>query len=231
MKTSKSCQGKDTSSTQSISQPPFTSSKVNCFGLRLGILIAVIAFLLLISSCLKIDPLLKQKVLTTIFDGVPEMPTIEELCEDNVEDLFNDYYEEKIAEAALGDWEKDERKDAKEGSKHRPWFEKDCKGCHNFKAQNKLHLPKNKICYLCHKNFIQGSKVHGPVAVGSCLACHDPHSSPNPSLLKRSLKTICFKCHIEERLAAEMHDKIISSGMFCVDCHDPHSRNIRYFLK
>ena len=192
---------------------------------------ALCILLILIAGCVKIDPLVKHKVLTTIFDGVPDMPTIEELCEDNVEDLFNKYYEQRIAEAAGGDWEEEGRTDEMSSSKHRPWMEKDCQGCHNFKAKNKLHLPKNEICYLCHKNFIQGRYVHGPVAVGSCLACHDPHSSEHPSLLRKSLKEICFKCHLEERLAAKMHDKIISSGMLCVDCHDPHSRNLRYFLK
>lgn len=186
---------------------------------------------LLICSCLQIDPIMKHKFLTSIFDGVPELPSIEELCEDNMADLFNKYYEQRISEAATGDWETGETTVKEEGSRHRPWDEKDCQGCHNFQAKNKLHLPKNEICYLCHKNFVQGSFVHGPVAVGACLACHLPHSSGNPSLLVKSLGEICFKCHLEKRLAATMHDKIIASGMFCVDCHNPHSSNLRYFLK
>ncbi len=131
----------------------------------------------------------------------------------------------------MDDWEEDKPKRADEGSRHRPWAEKNCQGCHDFKAKNKLLLPLNEICSLCHKNFIQGHFVHGPVAVGACTACHDPHSSTNPSLLRKSLKEICFMCHLEKRLASQMHDKINASGMVCVDCHDPHSRNMRYFLK
>lgn len=186
---------------------------------------------LLLGGCLKIDPIKKHKLLTTFFDGVPDLPSVEELCEDNVEDLFNKYYEKQISNAATGDWKEDKAVKKDSGSRHKPWSDKNCRGCHDFKAQNKLRLPLNEICYLCHKNFIQGTFVHGPVAVGSCTACHNPHSSENPSLLKNNLKEICFKCHHEKRLTEQMHAKIIASGMLCVDCHDPHSRNIRYFLK
>lgn len=193
--------------------------------------LSIFLILICLAGCLKIDPLKKHKFLTTIFDGVPDLPAIEELCEDNMQDLFNKYYEKRITEAAMGDWEGDSQRDKEKGSKHRPWKEKNCQGCHNFKARNKLKLPLNKICFLCHKNFIQGTFVHGPVAVGACTACHSPHSTGNPSLLKRSLKEICFKCHKEKRLAEQMHAKIIANGMYCVDCHDPHSRNVRYFLK
>jgi len=183
-------------------------------------------------GCVSIDPLTKHKLLTTVFDGVPELPTIDELCQDNIEELFNQYYEKRIAQSTMGDTEEEKGVSSDQAtSEHRPWKEKNCQGCHDFKAKNKLRLPNDEICFLCHKNFIQGQFVHGPVAVGACLACHDPHSSGHPSLLQKSLKEICFKCHKEKRLAQEMHEKIVASGMLCVDCHDPHSRDLRYFLK
>ncbi len=191
----------------------------------------VLIFCLTLGGCLHIDPLQKHKILSTIFDGVPDLPTVNELCEDNMDDLFNKYYEQKIAEASRGDWEEGKSTRKTTRSAHRPWKEKNCLACHDFQADNKLKLPRNKICFFCHKNFIQGKNVHGPVAVGACLACHDPHSTANPSLLRKSLKTICFKCHLEKRQAAHMHDKVISRGMYCVDCHDPHSGNRHYFLK
>ncbi len=193
--------------------------------------ITLIFCMLLLSGCLKIDPLAKHKILTSLFDGVPDLPPIEELCKDNIEDLFNTYYEQRITAADQGDSEENPDKKNKAGSYHRPWKEQNCQSCHNFQADNKLRLPTKEICYLCHKNLIQGRNVHGPVAVGACLACHDPHSSENPSLLRKSLEAICFKCHKEKRLAAGMHDKIVSRGMLCVDCHDPHSGNMHYFLK
>lgn len=200
-------------------------------GTRSRRLIACICGLLLLNGCMKIDPLLKHKLLTSFFDGVPDLPPVEELCKDNIEDLFNRYYEQRIEAAERGDLAEDPDKKGEIASLHRPWKEKDCQGCHNFQTANKLKLPKNEICNLCHKNLIQGRNVHGPVAVGACLACHDPHSSAHPSLLRKSLDTICFKCHVEKRLAAAMHDKVVANGMLCVDCHDPHSGNMHYFLK
>lgn len=195
-----------------------------------GRIILVAGLFFALAGCLRIDPLAKHKVFTSLFDGVPDLPPIEELCKDNIEDLFNKYYEQRITAAETGDLSGLSNK-TQTGSKHRPWAEKNCLGCHNFQADNKLKLPTNEICYLCHKNLIQGKNVHGPVAVGACLACHDPHTTANPSLLRKSLATICFKCHKEKRLAAAMHDKIVSHGMLCVDCHDPHSGNLHYFLK
>jgi len=194
-------------------------------------LVLAAVILLGLTGCIKMDPLAKHKLLTSLFDGVPDLPPVEELCKDNLEDLFNKYYEQRITAAETGDTTGADEDKTKAGSKHRPWAEKNCLGCHNFQADNKLKLPKNEICSLCHKNLVQGKNVHGPVAVGACLACHDPHSSANPSLLKKDLASICFKCHKEKRLAAAMHDKIVSHGMLCVDCHNPHSGNLHYFLK
>ncbi len=198
---------------------------------RITAILCALVCALSLGGCLHMDPLQKHKILTTVFDGVPDLPSLDELCQENIEDLFNKYYEQRIAEAAGGDWEETKSKSRRTGSKHRPWKEKNCLACHNFQADNKLKLPKNKICLMCHKNFIQGKYVHGPVAVGACLACHNPHNSPNPSLLRRSLKTICYKCHKERRQAYRMHDRVISKGMYCINCHDPHSRNMHYFLK
>jgi len=206
----------------------------NSRSLKAVLMLLLGSFVLLSAGCFHMDPLKKHNLLTTVFDGVPDLPDLDELCQENVEELFNQYYEERITEASMNDWEATKAgkgKSREHASRHRPWAEKNCRGCHNFKAKNKLKRPLNKICFLCHKNFIQGTFVHGPVAVGACTACHNPHSTGNPSLLKRPLKTICFKCHKEKRLAAQMHAKIIANGMYCVDCHDPHSRNVRYFLK
>ncbi|MFW8600013.1 cytochrome c3 family protein [Desulfobacterota bacterium M19] len=198
---------------------------------RLVFLLAGLFCLITLSGCFHFDPLVKHKILTTVFDGVPDLPSLDELCRDNLDSLFNKYYEQKIAEAAAGNWEENKTKKKETRSTHRPWREKNCLACHDFKADNKLRLPKNKICYLCHKNFIQGKYVHGPVAVGACLACHNPHSTGHLYLLRRSLKTICYKCHVEKRQAFQMHKKVISRGMYCVDCHDPHSGKRHYFLK
>ncbi len=185
------------------------------------------AFSVTIFGCA--DPITSQKVLTTVFDGVPALPPVEVLCEEHMADKYQEFY------AALSK-QKEKKTDVEEVksvavSSHLPYIEKNCQGCHNFKATNKLIAPKERLCFVCHKNFIQGVNVHGPVAVGDCLACHLPHDSKFSFLLQQDKSTLCKKCHLEKRLAENMHEQVISHNMECVDCHDPHSGTVHYFLK
>lgn len=200
-------------------------------GLKTAILFCAFAGLFwLLAGCGVLDPVRKHKALTTVFDGVPDLPPVEALCEEYMGDRYKEFYDDLAARAA---------KDAAVGQKgelillssHPPYTEKNCGGCHNFKATNLLIKPKDQLCYVCHKNFIKGPYVHGPVAVADCLACHVPHDSRYPALLQQAKSTICSKCHHEERLAANMHEQVIAHDMECVDCHDPHSGFTNYFLK
>ncbi|MFZ5759965.1 MAG: cytochrome c3 family protein [Thermodesulfobacteriota bacterium] len=175
------------------------------------------------------DPLVNHKRLTNFFDGVPPLPPLEQLCEDNMEDLFNTYYEERLAEAAAGSIE--EEKVVVAGSSHPPYAEKNCEGCHDFKNKNLLIVPANQLCEVCHVGFVKGHYIHGPVAVRECLACHVPHTSEHKSLLQESVSGICAKCHQEERLASQMHQLVMKNNMECVNCHDAHGGETPYFLK
>jgi predicted CXXCH cytochrome family protein len=175
------------------------------------------------------DPLVNHKRLTNIFDGVPDLPPLQQLCEDNMADIFNTYYEEKLAEAQAGSIE--EEKAVVVGSSHPPYAEKNCQGCHNFKKTNLLIVPPDQLCETCHVGFVKGKYIHGPVSVRDCLACHLPHSSKNKSLLQESVSDICSKCHQEERLASQMHKLVMKNNMECVNCHDAHGGDTPYFLK
>jgi predicted CXXCH cytochrome family protein len=188
----------------------------------------VVVLLLQIFGCSG-DPLSTHKIKTNFFDGVPDLPPLDVLCEDNMEELFNTYYQDRLAESTSGNIE-EERKIVR-GSVHPPYDEKNCKGCHDFEQKNMLIAPKDELCETCHVDFVQGNYVHGPVAVRDCLACHLPHSSENKSLLKMSLSGICDKCHHEDRLAAGMHYAVIEHNMDCVNCHNAHGSDKVYFLK
>lgn len=180
---------------------------------------------LLLASCT--DPVTRHKVLSTIFDGVPSLPPAGEMC--------NKYYQERVAAEAAGIEMIDTAGDVLEnrGSSHKPYAEKKCRDCHsNDKNINAgLIAPKRELCGVCHTDFIKGHNVHGPVAVGDCLACHLPHNSQYPSLLKEDPDKICATCHQESRLAAAMHDRFLVKTISCGECHDPHAGNARYFLK
>ena len=193
--------------------------------LRLGPILAGVATLLF--GCT--DPVSRHRTLTTFFDGVPAMPPVEQLCEEYMGDKYQAYYAELEAKREAGELEDEQGTGIV--SKHKPFAEKNCNGCHNFKGANMLLKPKDQLCFMCHTDFIKGSYVHGPVSVGDCLACHLPHDAKYPSLLQQPKSEICAKCHVEERIAINMHKEVISHNMECVDCHDPHSSDVRYFLR
>lgn len=189
-------------------------------------LICIMAVVFSLSGC---DATSRHKVLTTIFDGVPSQIPPEEVLEEY-------YANRRQAEldAAAGLVPADGETVGRHVSRHLPYTEKKCKDCHDFSSAVGLIRPPRELCFVCHRDFLDyilEPYVHGPVAVGDCSACHLPHSSENTSLLELDRNKICDKCHHEERLAAAMHDKVMSHGMACVDCHDAHYSQARYFLK
>lgn len=185
----------------------------------LGYLITVLVFLGLVCGC---DPLTVHKVSSTIFDGVPSMPPAEQYCQE--------FHEKKVAEqASVVKTASGEVKKVVNG--HPPYKEKRCNDCHDKSQDSGLIKPRDQICFVCHPNIMKKAFVHGPVAVGSCLDCHDPHSSAEVALLKVEKKKLCVVCHKEKRVADSMHTKVTDSGMACTDCHDPHDGEAKYFLR
>ena len=169
--------------------------------------------------------LTRHKVITTIFDGVPSMPPADQYCAD--------YANEVLAR------DRDERSgkgkpavSAAAASTHPPYAQKLCDNCHDKTTESGFVVKtKNELCFVCHINFIKGKYAHGPVAVGDCLACHDPHTSSLPHLLKVAAADICVTCHREPRQAASLHLQASTHGLICVNCHSPHYGNVRFFLK
>lgn len=190
-------------------------------------LVVLACGLLLFSAC---DSVTRHKVLTTIFDGVPSPIPPEKV----LEDYYQQRRQAELAQAAGPDATGAGQTGRRHLSKHLPYVEKKCKSCHDFTTKVGLIRPPRELCFLCHKDFrrhLGDPYVHGPVAVGDCLACHLPHSSENTFLLKMDRNKICGKCHQEARLAVSMHEQVLTHGMACVDCHDPHFGQARYFLK
>lgn len=196
---------------------------INCAGMikKTGTALLLMVLAGMLSGC---DPLTRHKTLSVIFDGVPSLPPPEQLCAE---------YAEKRVMAAREEFagNKTKEKTSAEASSHEPYTEKLCNDCHDKSKQDGLVRPKNEVCFVCHSDFVKGPRVHGPVAVGDCLACHEPHEAAFPSLLKAGKNQICSKCHREKRLASDMHDKLGAKGLLCTDCHDPHYGKAEFFLK
>lgn len=186
---------------------------------RAGVYLLCLAVcVLFLVSC---DQSSRHRALTTLFDGVPSLPPEEDLCQDYVDQLQTTSDAQSTSD----------EEPAFTGSIHEPYGEKNCAGCHLTGKSNALKKPPTELCFICHVDFIQGSHLHGPVAVGACLACHLPHQSNYSSLLVKDRNEICSKCHREERLAAGMHESLNSREMPCVECHGVHYGNNQYFLK
>lgn len=179
-------------------------------------------FLLIVAFLAGCDPVTRHRALTVFFNKVPSFPEPEEMCRDH----------QKSKEAALLAASRESVGSQKQTA-HLPYEEKRCNDCHSEQKDlgGGLVLPRNKLCFKCHPDILQHGFAHGPAAEGDCLACHLPHTSSYSALLMEDRAKLCAGCHVEPRIAAEMHERLGRMGMVCIDCHDPHSGADRYFLK
>ena len=112
---------------------------------------------------------------------------------------------------------------------HGPYAAKLCSACHNETKGNTLVAPPDQLCERCHALKLDKAYVHGPVASGECLVCHDPHSSPYRPLLVSQSDSFCFECHDRKDIAnSPGHANLEES---CTTCHDAHMSNQKYLLK
>ncbi len=165
------------------------------------------------------DEVERHEALTFFFDGVPRL-RLEMLQEEPVDS-------NSLEPAQLG------QKPA--WYVHEP--RKDCSTCHGkhkqrgFSKQKYLTKPVPKLCYDCHADhIISASYVHGPVANGKCLFCHNPHKTKIEHLLIAPEPGLCYQCHdIDsiELIAAHLSKQLST----CTDCHNPHASSVKGLLK
>jgi predicted CXXCH cytochrome family protein len=162
----------------------------------------------LVGSC---DEVERHKVLNYFFDGVPPLgqdPFEAEFLDPNTEQL------DQMGQTSI--W-----------YVHEP--RKDCTNCHRrrrgagFSAQTYLTAPVPKLCYNCHVDYAATAPiVHGPVAVGQCLFCHNPHKSKIEHLLKKPEPELCYLCH-DVSMIELIPAHLPQQASACSDCHDPHA--------
>jgi predicted CXXCH cytochrome family protein len=107
-----------------------------------------------------------------------------------------------------------------------------CSDCHNAHGgfetkQTRLAVGTDASCVKCHTDK-QGPFVfeHAPMKIEGCSACHTPHGSANPRLLKRNqVRQLCLECHsgITEQLSdgpsGGPHDQRTLLQRNCTACH------------
>lgn len=119
-----------------------------------------------------------------------------------------------------------------------------CSDCHNAHGgfigkQLRSAAARDSVCYTCHADK-QGPFVfeHQPIKTEGCVACHSPHGSPNPRLIKTSnLNIVCLKCHTASTFSGasgtpDFHNQA-AQYQACTICHTAiHGSNFdRHMLK
>ena len=171
---------------------------------------------LLLASC---DETERHKALTFFFDGVPPLRT--ETPGAQPAGLKDNRGADK---APAGGWHI-----------HEPV--KNCTLCHgelrragsSRKVQLIAEVPQ--LCYTCHKEYSAlEAWVHGPVATGNCLLCHEPHKAQNEFLLRKPVPGLCYQCH-EEQAIRMIKNHAEGSYTRCIDCHEGHASTTRGLLR
>ena len=78
----------------------------------------------------------------------------------------------------------------------------ECTDCHNqhggfLTKQLRATAAQDQVCFKCHADKAGPFAFeHEPVKTEGCVACHTPHGSTNPRLLKRAqVNLLCLECH------------------------------------
>ncbi|MFC1761375.1 cytochrome c3 family protein [Planctomycetota bacterium] len=190
----------------------------------LGWIIAVSVCGLLVTGLLGCGAQKRHRILCFFFDDVPPLGS-------NSGDLSLDANDVSPAAGS----EPSSRRRGENRFVHEPY--QDCSTCHGdgvrVTASGGIYLTQSvpQLCIQCHRAFDTPQPyVHGPVAVGDCLFCHEPHITRIKGLLKKPLPDLCFQCHDEENLiqiAAHPH----ATWDKCRECHEDHMSSARYLLK
>jgi predicted CXXCH cytochrome family protein len=118
-----------------------------------------------------------------------------------------------------------------------------CSDCHNahggFEAkQTKLAVGADASCVKCHADK-QGPFAfeHAPLKTEGCAACHTPHGSANPKLLRRAtVKQLCLECHTtlsnaDPGAPQAPHNLTTARYNNCTTCHTKiHGSNAHKFF-
>jgi predicted CXXCH cytochrome family protein len=115
---------------------------------------------------------------------------------------------------------------------HKPFSEGKCSSCHKEGAAGSFDMGSlsTEICLQCHDKVLhEHPLMHGPVAVKSCLWCHNPHESSYASLMRGPAAEVCGQCH-ESGLLGPNPPEHRTGKSNCVECHSGHGGNARFFL-
>ena len=156
------------------------------------------------------EPPLTYRILSFFFEGVP-------------------YPYKETGKDMAGAKKPGEKKEKLEYRTHGPFDAKLCDACHIPAEGNKLIMPVEKLCLNCHVLNLKAKKVHGPLFVGGCRICHDPHGSVYRFYLVSDSTKFCFHCHNKKDIDKREVHRDTDKG--CTDCHNPHFADNEFLLR
>ncbi|MBI4651576.1 6-bladed beta-propeller [Candidatus Desantisbacteria bacterium] len=114
-----------------------------------------------------------------------------------------------------------------DNKKTHPGFGKECSPCHKLEEIIKIRGVRKyekQICLRCHEKDFRYRYLHGPIGMGECGICHNPHGSEKyDQLLERKDANLCIMCHDVKSTNNFVHSPI-EKGL-CLICHNPHGGN------
>jgi predicted CXXCH cytochrome family protein len=179
-----------------------------------------ILVLLLVSVITSCSPKTGSQVLNFLFDGVPET-----IVKNDVSVRGEIIPNDSISGLLISE------NDAKpQFFYHQPYKQKKCTVCHYQQRISKLTQTQPELCFQCHKNIDQSTKVlHAPVEAGFCTECHNPHSANNKMLLKMQNNNLCMHCHDSSQMIGNQFHLNLDEN--CINCHNPHGGKNKYALQ
>ncbi len=144
--------------------------------------------------------------------------------------------------------------------------DRSCANCHNPHFGNARYSlqqePVTELCGQCHKDVlarvdaVSAEKRHGPVRDGKCNACHDPHGTNDPQMLRgrhpdqarfyttfKEDRYVCLRCHDTGKFSENgttgfrkegksLHFTHVNrrKGLVCRACHDPHASSNEHLI-
>lgn len=110
---------------------------------------------------------------------------------------------------------------------HTPVLEGRCAECHAG-VRRRSTSAEAQTCKPCHRKLaVIYPYVHGPLAAGKCVVCHDPHGSSWPSLAVADARTMCTRCHDQPQSLDHVEK---ARSRVCQLCHNPHASMNKKFL-
>lgn len=179
----------------------------------------VFSFFIFILAC---TPTSRYKILSVFLDGVPNP--------ENQKEVFAD--SSVAVDTTIA------QNNAKQAIRikpklyfHKPYNDKLCGKCHNMRQSFKILKPSPQLCYDCHENLDEKyPALHGPVAMGACETCHEPHKAKTEKLLVRDIDSLCVFCHEPaDVFANQVHKNEQKTS--CLTCHNPHGGDNSNLLK